>query len=135
MIRTKHEAGERIEPSECVVSYPNFQHFRTSPETFLMYQKKGLNGVAEWILALLALWNLGAQPKNVVVQGQLSWSTNIGFLNLFSYFEQHSSNLSIKDECLGWLQFLKWVEWPQFLKNSIFKKWDKFDYSCLVVNV
>ena len=43
----------------------------------------------------------------------------IGFFNLFSYFQQHSSNLSIKDECLGCPQFLKSVEWPHFLKNSI----------------
>ena len=26
IIRTKHEAGERSGPAECVVSYPNLQH-------------------------------------------------------------------------------------------------------------
>ena len=111
------------------MSYPNFQEFAsyTSRSTnigFLMYQKKCLNAGAEWILAL---WNFGSTAKKCASarvwektwETQVSWSTNIGFLNLFSYFEQHSSNLSIKDECLGCPQFLKSVERPHFLKNSI----------------
>ena len=34
LIRTKHEAGERSEPAECVVSYCAFQDF---PATFSEY--------------------------------------------------------------------------------------------------
>ena len=107
------------QPAECVVSYPNFQDFAsyTSRSTnigFLCIRKNAQMG---WrskfeLFSYFAILLFNCLPFLVaLVQGQLSWSTNIGFLNLFSYFEQHSSKISVhKGECLGCPQFLKLVE-------------------------
>ena len=38
MVRTKHKAGKRSEPAECVVSYCNFQDFPATYSEYIVQQ-------------------------------------------------------------------------------------------------
>ena len=55
-VPTKHEAGERSEPAECVVSYPNLQYSVYTSRNFF-YQKNCAHGEAVQI-------EKNAKPKN-----------------------------------------------------------------------